>query len=241
MTRRTLLVLAGLTLAATSAVAETADAVIAKHIAALGGLNKLKAVGTMRLTGTMTMGPEMAASFTIEMKRPNKTRMDMVVQGLSVVHAYDGVTAWGMDPGHEAAKLSEDEAQEAADDADFDGPLVDHGAKGNRVELLGREKVGGADAYKLRVTLKSGAVSTIYLDTVSFLEVKSQERSRGEGEGDVEILYGDYRLVSGIMVPHSQEGGPKGSPVRMKMTVDKVEVNPTIDDSRFAMPTWSRD
>ena len=44
----------------------------------------------------------------------------------------------------------------------MEGPLVDYRRKGHKVELLGKEKVEGVDAYKLKLTLKGGEVKYIY-------------------------------------------------------------------------------
>src|SRR5437773_8409745 len=60
--------------------------------------------------------------------------------------------------------LGEDEMHGILDDADFDGPLVNYQAKGNRVEYQGVEQIEGSDAYKLKVTRPNGDVSFYYLD-----------------------------------------------------------------------------
>ena len=90
-------ILAGLALAALVAVpasAQTLDEVLAKNFKAKGGLDKIKAVQTIRMTGTMTVGPGIEAPFVLEQKRPNMLRMEFIVQGMTVVQAYDGKVGW---------------------------------------------------------------------------------------------------------------------------------------------------
>jgi len=87
--------LSGLVLAAVLAVpaaAQTVDEVIAKSFEARGGLGKLKAVQSIRMTAKMTMGP-MELPMVIEAKRPASLRIDVTIQGTVAVQAYDGTTA----------------------------------------------------------------------------------------------------------------------------------------------------
>lgn len=236
-------ILAGLALAALVAVpssAQTLDEILAKNVKARGGLDKLKAVQTMRMTGTMTIGPGMEAPFVLEQKRPNMLRLDITIQGMTVSQAFDGKAGWQLNPlggRKDPEPLPEDALRQVEEQADFDGPLVDFKAKGNAVELVGKEKVEGSDAYKLKLTLKNGDIRFIFLDADQFLEIKTEGKTkiRGtdvEGEGTVS----DYKEVGGLMIPHAMESGQKGSPQKMKMTVQKVELTVPIDDARFKTP-----
>lgn len=219
--------------------AETLDEIVAKSIEARGGLSKLRAVKSMRFVGKMTAGP-MEAPATYETKRPNRTRLDATIQGLTLTQAFDGKAGWQVMPfqgNQDAQPMSPEEQQIAEEEADFDGPLVDYAQKGNQVELLGKENVEGTDAWKLRVTRKSGTVETVYLDADSFLAIKGESKRTLRGtEIESEQTIGDYKEVEGLLIPHAFENGQKGSPQRQRITIEKVELNPVIDDSRFAMP-----
>lgn len=240
MFRKNLLALAGLSLLALPASAQTVDELIAKNVAARGGMEKLKAVKTMRLTGKMTMGPGMEAPFVLELKRPKNMRMEFTLQGMTGVQAFDGTTAWMVMPfmgKKDPEVIPPEEAKDAAEQADFDGPLVDYAQKGYQVGFMGKDKVEGTDAYKLKVTLKSGDIRYVYLDGEYFLEIKTEGTRTVRGsEGEFETSMGDYKEVQGLMIPHSMESGAKGSPMKQKITIEKVEVNPALEDSRFKMP-----
>src|SRR5689334_16952366 len=85
------LVLAVLALALASPVhAQTADELIAKNIKAKGGMDKIKAMKSLRATGHMALGPEMEAPFVMTLKRPNEMRMEFTLQGMTGIQAYDG-------------------------------------------------------------------------------------------------------------------------------------------------------
>jgi len=133
--------------------------------------------------------------------------------------------------------MAADEVRMAEEQADLDGPLVDYKAKGSTIELQGKEKVEGADAYKLKVTLRTGDVRTIYIDAEHFLQIKEEAKRTMRGtEVDTETIVGDYKRVGGMMFPHSIDAGQKGSPQRQKMVIEKIELNVPIDDARFKMP-----
>jgi len=240
MLRRCLTGLALGLLFALSASAQTVDEIVAKNIEARGGLQKLKAIQALRMSGKMTMGPGIEAPITMEMKRPSSVRMEISFQGNAGVQAYDGKTGWSISPfgGKKTAELmSPEDLKDAQEQADIDGPLVDYKAKGHTVESLGKEKVEGSDAYKLKVTLKNGDVNYVYLDADSFLDIKSESKRVVRGsEVETETTIGDYKEIGGVLIPHSFQSGAKGRPEKQNITVEKVELNPTIDDARFKMP-----
>ena len=237
---RFLICAAATLLLAVSASAQTADDLIAKNIQAHGGMDKIKSVNTMRFTGKIIVGPGIEAPIVAEFKRPNNMRFEITVQGLSAVQAYNGKTGWEINPFNgkkDPEPMGEDDLKDVMEQADFDGPLVDYKQKGNKVEYAGKEPVEGTDAYKLKVTLKSGDVRYLYLDTDSYLEIREVSKRTIRGtEREIESNLGDYKPEGGVMMAHSIEEGAKGSAEKQKITIEKVEINPPIEDSRFAMP-----
>jgi outer membrane lipoprotein-sorting protein len=220
--------------------AQTVDEIIAKNIQARGGSDKLKSVQSLKSTATMAMGPGMEAPGVLVQKRGNLARLEFTIQGLTAVQAYDGKNAWQVMPfmGKKDPELmSADEAKEVEEMADVDGPLVDYKSKGHQVELLGKDKVEGTDAYKLKVSLKNGDVQTVYIDADSFLEIKEETKRDVRGsEQVVESSIGDYKEVNGIFFPFAIESGLKGSPQKQKVTITKIELNVPVEDSIFKMP-----
>lgn len=220
--------------------AQTVDEIIAKNVQARGGMDKLKSVQTVKMTATMAMGPGMEAPGVLIQKRGNLARLEFTVQGLTAVQAYDGKNAWQIMPfmgKKDPEFMSADEAKEVEEMADIDGPMVDYKSKGNQVELLGKEKIEGTDAYKIKVTLKNGDVETKYVDADSFLEIKEEAKRMMRGsEVNEESSIGDYKEVNGIIFPFAVESGIKGSDQKQKLTFTKIELNVAEDDSIFKMP-----
>lgn len=156
-----------------AAPSQTADELIAKNIEARGGLEKIQAIQSMRLTGTLTVG-DAAMPSVLEVKRPNKTRWEFTPGSQMVVQAYDGRVAWAIAPfagRPEAEPMSPEDSKDMELQADMDGPLVDYRAKGHRVEVMWVEKIGGRDTWRLKVTLKNGEMRDIFLGLKTHLQI----------------------------------------------------------------------
>lgn len=237
MSRRAFLAVALLT--GSTATAQTVDDVVRRYLDARGGIVKLRSVESLRLTGTLEM-PGVSAPFTLELKRPGKMRTEFTVEGQTGIRAWDGRVAWKRLPlpGEGPRAMDPDEAAEARAEADVDlSPLVDYRAKGYSVELAGRDRLPGGDTWKLVVRGPDGPPRTLHLDARTHLTVQVVDRRDLDGR-EVEFVteVGDYRSVSGLVFPHRMEVGPKGRPDRQRLVIRKIEVNPPLDDSRFAMP-----
>src|SRR5262249_41440518 len=199
---RSLIVATVLVAASAIAHAESVDDIIAKNIHARGG-DKLRAVQTLRMSGKLVAGPGIEAPFTIEIKKPGRLRFEVVVQGMTIVQAVEGDVGWAIQPmtgKKDAERMSPDDLKQTQDQADFEGPLVDYKKKGHKVELVGKEKIEGTDAYKLKVIKKNGDTEYIYLDADAFLEIKSEgKRIVRDTPVEFESTTGDYKDGSGVM------------------------------------------
>ena len=240
MSKKSLLACAAAVALALPAAAQTVDEIIAKNVEARGGMKALKAANTVRMTGRMEIAQGLEAPFVLEQKRPDRMRLDITFQGMVGTQAYDGSSAWMVMPfmgKKDPEKVPDEDAQAFAEQADFDGVLVDYKDKGHAVELIGKEPVEGSEAYKLKVTMKDGAIRYVYIDAEAFLEIKTEGKRKIRGsEVEGESSISDYKEVAGMMMPHAVESGAKGSPQKQKLTIEKIEVNVPIDDARFAMP-----
>lgn len=222
-----------------SALAQTVDELVARNVAARGGEKAWRAVSSLRLTGRMDVGHGKLVPYVLEQKQPGKMRLEIDFAGQTAIQCTDGKEGWKVAPFRGVKKperLSGEELREAAGPADLYGPLFDYASRGHAVQLLGREKVEGRDAYKMRVTLPAGAVRWVYLDAASALEVKVEAvRRQGTRGRRVETFYHDWRPVEGLLIPHRYETRSEGSKESHRLTVESVRVNPALDDSRFAM------
>lgn len=239
MCRPLLTMLAIMALLSPAARAQTVDEIIAKNVEALGGMDKLQSVKSLRSTATLKIGSFQAAVES-ENKRPDKIRQEFILQGLAQVSAYDGRTGWQVNPFQgrkDPELLSADDTKGLQVDADIDGPLVNYKQKGSVAELVGHDSVEGTDCYKIRLTLKNGDVRIYYLDADSYMVIKLETQTIMRGSlQERETYYGDYEKVDGIYYPFSSESAQKDQADRVQVSVDKIEVNVPLDDLRFAVP-----
>jgi hypothetical protein len=220
--------------------AQTADELVSRNLQAKGGIDKIKTIKSLRMTGKIQQG-----SFTADTGRdavaPNILRQTFTLQGMTGIQAYDGATGWAISPFNgrkDPELLGEEDLREIVEAADFYGPLVDYQAKGNTIEYLGHDTVDGDDAHRLKVTLKNGDILYYYLDPETFLEIRVEKVQFVRGaEHETFTEPGSYKLVAGVYFPFSLESGTKQSADRRKVTFEKVEVNVAIDPQEFKMPS----
>jgi hypothetical protein len=224
-----------------AASAQSVDDLVAKHVAARGGLTALRAINTVTATGRMRVpGLDAVLAYKQYSARPDNARIEVTLQGLTAVQAFDGATGWQIQPFQgrkDPEKIGADDAKSIEESADFEDALVDYKAKGNAVDFIGTEDVDGAPALVLRAKLKNGDEQLYYLDPDAMLTIRivTKQFVRGAESQSVTDL-GDYEKVAGVWFPFELSSGPKGSSARTLITFDSVVVNGPVAASLFAFP-----
>ena len=103
-------------------------------------------------------------------------------------------------------------------------PELDYAKHGVKIELLGIEKIGEKEAYKIKVILPTGSESFDYFDTETGLKIKSITESG-------ESYFSDYRKVNNIKFPFEVKQSAEGQELQMKLKT--VEVNSKLKDDLF--------
>src|SRR6266478_9954970 len=236
-----LLSIAGLLLLPLGAYAQTAEEIVKKALDARGGVEKIKAVQTERVSGQVSFSRGMAGTFVVELKRPLKMHTEITVEGQRIIRVYDGKSAaWMINPfmgNKEVQPLSPEDLKSISDESDFDGPLVDYQAKGNHMELAGKEKLDDKPVYRLKLTNKNGDVRFYFFDATTFLLLKWEgTRKTEDQELPWESFFSDYHEVQGLQYPFRIDQGSPGTDIKQTLKAEKIEINPRIDDSRFGKP-----
>jgi hypothetical protein len=179
--------------------------------------------------------------FVLQTKRPNKSRLEIEFAGKTAIQVYDGTQGWKLRPflnRNDVEPFTAQEAKAEAEKGDMVDSLVDYAAKGTKVELEKAEPVEGHDAYKLKLRMKGGEIRHVWIDAQSFLDVKVEgvQRRMDGRMHDVWIYQRDFRPVQGLMIPFVQETAVDGYPGTHKMVIEKVAMNPKLDDALFTKP-----
>jgi outer membrane lipoprotein-sorting protein len=239
--RRGLLLLALLAPACASTPSSSVDDIVASNLAARGGKERIEALNSIRQSGTAAASGGRVAQIVREIKRPGLFRLEFTYQGTTSVFANDGTSGWQIAPlqGQFAPLAMPPEADAAGggDQRDIEGPLVDWKQKGNVVTLAGHETVDGKDTFKLKTDLRGGGVRYDYIDAASRQIIRSDVTRLIQGHATIlQNTFSDFRAVDGLMFPHKIEMRVKDRPQVVTIAVDKIEINPVLDDARFRMP-----
>jgi outer membrane lipoprotein-sorting protein len=216
----------------------TADEIVARNLAAKGGVEKLRAVTSVKMIGRFK-GPAGDVPITSWTKRPNLRRMERVSDGQIFVVGFDGKTVWGINPlmSPRPREITGPQADMTRQDADdFDTLLLDYKAKGRTVELAGTETVQGITMHRLRVTSKNGTVQEIFINAETMLEAKIvMQMEQGGRKGVVTSEFYNYKEVDGVTVPFSIRQTFNGQ-VMAEVIYDQVQFDVLMADALFTMP-----
>jgi outer membrane lipoprotein-sorting protein len=228
-------------LLALPAAAQSADDILANYLVALGGLDKIKAIQSERVTGTISFGPGAEGPFIVERARTLKMHMEFNLNGQVIIRTYDGKSVgWTYNPfvpNPAVQPMTEADLRSVFEEADLDGPFVDYKSKGNQIEFAGKEDVEEKPAYKLKLTNRNGDVSYYFFDASTHLLLKWQGiRKLGDKEVPWVSFFRDFREVNGLKYPFLIESEEVGSENTQKITAEKIELNVSIDETRFGKP-----
>lgn len=231
-----LLLVAGLSVQAQDA--PSVDDILSQYFENTGGLEKWKALESMKMSGTME-GQGMQFPGTLYMMQPNLQRIEINVQGKQMVQAYDGVTAWWINPfmGSEEAQPMPAEMAEEMTSEQFEDDFIDYAEKGHTVEYVGTEEVEGAECHVLKLTKENGDVEYHLFDTeymVPIMERTPVEEGPMKGQM-AETSLSDYQEVDGMMLPHYIATKINGQTMQA-ITIESIELNPSLEKSLFAYP-----
>ncbi len=235
-----LLLFASLAALAATAPMPRVDQLIARNIQARGGMQKIRAIQSLRSSGHILIGP-MTLALTIENPR-DAFRSDTSINGTTKTEVFDGSRGWVLDPftkgaDAKAEPMSVDQLKQIELQMDFDGPLVDYRKKGSRISLLGIRTFKGVEAYALKIALKNGDMLTMLIDTKHYMEIGDINNAVSLGKTvEVETTLGDYRAVNGVLFPFDIAIKPTGQPAGLRIKLDDVRTNTVIDRARFVMP-----
>jgi outer membrane lipoprotein-sorting protein len=225
-------------LMASPALSQSADDILNKMIDAMGGRKAMEAIKDQTSMGTMEL-TQMGLSGTVTnyFKRPNKTRMDIEVMGMVITQAYDGQTAWMVNPQTGSSEeMPEQMAEFFVRDSMGDDAFLNPEKHGITFTAKGKEEVDGKECFVLEQKYSDGYVATMYIDTKTYLIYKTKGMNINQMgvEVEQENVMTDYKKVNGLMSAHSMTMYQDGEEF-MVFTLDEIKYNTGLEDSFFEM------
>lgn len=217
---------------------QTANEILEKMIEAQGGRKALEKIKDTTVSGSVEMIQfNMSASITIYMKEPNMMRADIEVMGMMITQAYDGKTAWAINPQTGSTeKMPEQQAEYTKRQALGNDALLHPEKYGITYTYKGKEKIEDKDYLVLEQTFSDGFKATHYVNPDTYLayKTKAPELNQMGIEVESETFMSNYKKVDGLMVAHSITTYQDGEEYT-KMTITEVKFNSGLEDSLFKM------
>ncbi len=210
----------------------SADQILAKYVEALGGKEAIEkqqsrvAKGTVEVT---TFG--VTGAMEHYAKAPDKDVTITTVEGYgTVIHCFDGRTAWISDPENGQRDMPPEQAARARRGADLRRALKLK-EQFSKLAVTGIAKVGQSEAYVLEGTPAEGPAEKMYFDASNGLLLKTE--FTGEGGLTTSTLE-DYRSVEGVKIPFLiRQDSPQ---LNLVIKFSEVTANVPVDDAKFAKP-----
>jgi hypothetical protein len=228
-----------------TAAAQTADEIIDKSIAAMGGRAALSKVQSRQMTGTLLLGtPAGDIQGTIEILNavPNKARTlikaDLSAFGagaLVVDQRFDGTNGYVLDSLQGNRDITGQQLETMKANS-FPHPFLNYKENGASVKLVGKEKVLEKDAYLLLFEPATGPPVKQYVDATTFMPLRTVIKATVPQFGEVEQNAdpSDFRDLDGVKVPYKLriESSVQG----LTMTFTDIKQNVPVDAKLFVKP-----
>ena len=220
------------------------SSIVERNAEARGGAQAWQKITSMAAAGRIESksAPDREMPFTLEQKRPARTRFLVTAQNQKSLRVFNGVEGWKVKPDSagrpDLQPYTPEELRFARDSQVIEGPLMDDTARKGIISVLGVDVFEGRRNYVLGVKLPSGASHRVWVDAETFLESKF-ERDVQTPSGRIAVstmVFRDYRRVEGLVMPMAIETGGDATRGGDKLVIERVAINPELDDRLFERP-----
>lgn len=224
----------GAAAAPSSQPAPSADEIVSKYVAAVGGKDAISQVKSISTEASVqVMGNDSPSTTTLVDGVGYKSEVE--INGTKIVTCFTDKGGWNVNPmagQNDPAPMPEEVYNAGKGQIYVGGPLYDYASKGSKVEFMGKD----GNAYKIKLTSKEGVESTYLIDATTYLVTSVQAKAKMQDQDvDVTTKLSDYRKTDvGYLIPYAID--VDFGQFALSIAVKKVELNKTIDPAVFAMP-----
>jgi hypothetical protein len=216
------------------------DELIACHIEARGGLDKIMAILTIDQHGRVE-SPDMLVQIAGQRKRPNLLRIKFTIEEVTGQEGWDGTHAWEFNPWRgmsQAQYVTGAPAIALERGSEFDGPLINYREKGHTATYEGIEHIDGRPQHVVKVTRSDGNVVDHYIDLETMLvtRTRSVRHVHATDESMTLTVFDDYREVSGVLFSFRSHELAKDGQHNEHFVWEHIEANVPLEDDYFQLP-----
>ncbi|MEM1423517.1 MAG: hypothetical protein AAGH64_05890 [Planctomycetota bacterium] len=202
---------------------------------------KKRSVKSMRMTGRMSM-PAQGINAQIEVLQSGGNMLTIVdIPGFGKMkEGFTDGQGWSFSELQGPAIKSDVENEQTAQQSDIYASL-DYEAYFKSASYEGTETIkdfegDDRETHVLLLVSKDGERTTkAYYDTETGHQIRTDTEVVMQGaKMPTSALMGDFRTVNGLTMPHKMRNTL--GPMQQLMTINELEVNPTVDAERFATP-----
>jgi len=227
---------------------QSAEQIVAHHIEALGGKEKLQGLNSLYLEGKAILPSGLEINTRSWRVYDRLFRQELSFGESHIIIVATPGKGWAASPrtGGEFKALSPEDLKALRVEIDPAGPLADYSQKGFKLEKAGVDTINGEPCYKVKVSCPSNHSITYYIDENNWYVLRETRRGgglvgcgseitgwNGASDGSVTIDYADYKKgPGGYVLPYSITVSGLGVPI----TIQKVEINSTVDVDGLSRP-----
>ena len=201
--------------------AQTAKQIIDKNIEITGGLTNWKLLNSILLQGKVILGVSEEYPLKIYQQRPNLTKTVITVgKKENVVEGYDGKNGYSMNYVVNKLQVQKDYAAES-----FDTDFIDFENKGFSAQVLGKEKVGERECFKVEL-IKNVNKTVYFFDVQNFFLLKEVKK-------DETLIYSEFKKVNGLIMPFRIEASTPKKEGDYVMILNRIDTNKAFPPNTF--------
>ena len=201
--------------------AQNAKQIIDKNIEITGGLTNWKLLNSILLQGKVILGVSEEYPLKIYQQRPNLTKTVITVgKKENVVEGYDGKNGYSMNYVVNKLQIQKDYVAES-----FDTDFIDFENKGFSAQVLGKEKVGERECFKVEL-IKNVNKTVYFFDVQNFFLLKEVKK-------DETLIYSEFKKVNGLIMPFRIEASTTKKEGDYVMILYKIEINKAFPANTF--------
>jgi hypothetical protein len=173
-------------------------------------------------------------------ERPKKCRVEFRVKDTMMAQVFNGALAWQINPlsgNPEPAPMTLGRSNYMRDTCGIENSLLNYKEKGLDVKLLGQEKSGDNNYYKISINYPSKNIETYYINSETYLIDKSVGIYKMDGsEIRTTTNFREYRNTEGYVVPYKLIIEIHGAPGEERLEIKKFMFNTKVDSQIFEFP-----